>query len=161
MATATGNRATVTLPTDEQILVRREFDAPQRLVFEAWTSPELVARWWTAGLGEATSVEIDLRVGGRWRYVMTDPEGGVFAFHGDYRDVVPHERLVSTEVYENLPDQQAVNTVTFEAVGERTVVTMLVEHETKEARDRHLGYGMEEGMQQALVMLEQLVRSTR
>jgi uncharacterized protein YndB with AHSA1/START domain len=67
--------ATVTLPTDEQIIITREFDAPKHLVYKAWTTPELVKRWWSGGHGEVTIAEIDLRVGGMWRYVMIANEG--------------------------------------------------------------------------------------
>src|SRR3954463_12045314 len=98
-----GMTATVTLPTEEQILVTREFDAPRHLVYRAWTTPELVARWWTAKRGAAKEMEIDLRVGGRWRYAMETHEGEVVAFHGTYREIVPEERLVTTEVYEGAP----------------------------------------------------------
>jgi uncharacterized protein YndB with AHSA1/START domain len=77
--------ATVTLPTDDQILITREFDAPGHLVYRAWTTPELVKRWWNAGRGEVTSVEIDLRVGGTWRYVMVTQGGFEVGFHGEYR----------------------------------------------------------------------------
>ena len=100
----TSGTATVTLPTDEQILITREFDAPRHLVWEAWTNPELVKRWWHANRGEVTLVEIDLRVGGAWRYVMVTPDGLEVGFHGEYREIVPNERLVSTEVYEGLPE---------------------------------------------------------
>ncbi|MGH3047047.1 MAG: SRPBCC domain-containing protein [Gaiellaceae bacterium] len=77
--------AMVTLPTDEQILITREFDAPKHLVYKAWTTPELVTRGWSAKRGEVTIAEIDLRVGGTWRYVMVTTEGGFeVAFHGEY-----------------------------------------------------------------------------
>ena len=88
MATSSGT-AVVTLPTDEQILITREFDAPRHLVWRAWTTPELVKRWWHANRGEVTIAEIDLRVGGTWRYVMVTPSGFEVAFHGEYREIVP------------------------------------------------------------------------
>ena len=96
--------AMVTLPTDEQILITREFDAPRHLVFRAWTTPELVRRWWHAKRGEVTVAEIDLRVGGAWRYVMIADGGFEVGFHGEYREIVPNERIVSTETYEGLPE---------------------------------------------------------
>ena len=95
--------ATVTLPTDEQILIAREFDAPRHLVYRAFTEPELVRRWWHARRGEMTACEIDLRVGGRWRYAMVTPDGMEVAFHGEYLEIVPEERLVTSETYEGLP----------------------------------------------------------
>ena len=96
----TSGTAKVTLPTDEQILITREFDAPRHLVYEAFTNPALVKRWWSGRRGRVTSAEIDLRVGGMWRYVMIATGGFEVAFHGEYREIVPDERLVMTEVYE-------------------------------------------------------------
>src|SRR5215210_4599806 len=92
--------ATVTLPTDEQILIAREFDAPRDLVYRAWTTPELVKRWWAGRRGEMTTAEIDLRVGGTWRYVMVASGGHEVAFHGEFLEIAPNERIVNTEVYE-------------------------------------------------------------
>ena len=94
----------MTLPSDRQILITREFDAPKELVWKAWTTPELVRRWWHANRGEMTVCEIDLRVGGSWRYAMVTPDGMEVGFHGEYREIEPFERLVSTEAYEGIPD---------------------------------------------------------
>src|SRR5688572_14261255 len=99
-AVTSSGTATVTLPTDEQILIRREFDAPKHLVYKAWTTPELVKRWWSGRRGQMTIADIDLRVGGAWRYVMVADGGFEVAFHGEYREIVPDERIVTTEVYE-------------------------------------------------------------
>jgi uncharacterized protein YndB with AHSA1/START domain len=99
-AVASSATATVTLPTDEEILITREFDAPKHLVYKAWTTPELVKRWWPGRRGEMTSAEIDLRVGGTWRYVMIAHGEFEVAFHGEFREIVPNERIVTTEVYE-------------------------------------------------------------
>jgi uncharacterized protein YndB with AHSA1/START domain len=157
----TSRSATVTLPTDEQILITREFAAPQHLVFKAWTTPELVRRWWHANRGEVTQVDIDLRVGGRWRYVMVAHGEFEVAFHGEYREIVPNERIVSTEVYEGAPDAVATTTVTFTELDGRTTVTMLVEHASKEDRDAHIASGMEDGLRDALGLLEQVASSLR
>src|SRR5215510_2766854 len=100
MATTSSQKAKVTLPAEAQILITREFDAPKDLVYRAFTTPELVKRWWAGKRGEMTSAEIDLRVGGRWRYVMVADGGFEVGFHGEYREIVPNERVVSTEVYE-------------------------------------------------------------
>jgi uncharacterized protein YndB with AHSA1/START domain len=153
--------ATVTLPTDEQILVTREFDAPRHLVYKAWTTPELVKRWWHANRGEMTVAEIDLRVGGRWRYVMVADGGFEVAFHGEYREIVPNERLVSTEVHEAMPDAEALDTVTLVEEDGRTTMTLLVQHASKEHRDAHVESGMEDGLQDALDLLEQVAVSLR
>jgi uncharacterized protein YndB with AHSA1/START domain len=161
MAAATSGTATVTLPADDQILITREFNAPAHLVYKAWTTPELVKRWWHAKRGEVTVAEIDLRVGGAWRSVMITEGGFEVAFHGEYREIVPNERLVSTEVYEGMPDAEALNTLTFTEVDGRTRVEMLVQHQTKEHRDGHVNSGMEAGLQDALDLLEELAISLR
>jgi uncharacterized protein YndB with AHSA1/START domain len=162
---ATSGTATLTLPTNEQILITREFDAPRPLVYRAWTSPELVKRWWHANRGEVTVVESDLRVGGRWRSAMVTPDGAEVAFHGEYREIVPDERIVSTETYEGVPaevseeDGTTVNTVTFEEVDGRTTVRLLIQAPSKDVRDAIIASGMEDGLQDALELLEQVARS--
>ena len=144
--TVTGSRdAVVTLPADTQILITREFDAPRHLVFLAWTTPELIKRWWSGGRGEVTTAEVDLRPGGRWRYVMAADDGTGAAFHGEYREIVP--------------DAEAVTTLTLTETGGRTRLTMLVQHTSQENRDRHLEYG--DSLQEAMDRLEQTAISAR
>jgi uncharacterized protein YndB with AHSA1/START domain len=159
--------ATVTLPTDEQILIEREFDAPKHLVYKAYTTPELVKRWWSGERGEVTSAEIDLRVGGTWRYVMIANAGFEVAFHGEFREIVPEERIVTTEVYE-MPDveplpaaDEPLNYVTFTENGGRTTLSILVQCTSRELRDMIVNSGMETGMQEALDALEQVAVSLR
>jgi uncharacterized protein YndB with AHSA1/START domain len=156
--------ATVELPTDEQILITREFDAPKHLVYKAYTTPELVKRWWSGQKGEMTIAEIDLRVGGKWRFVMVASEGFEVAFHGEYQEIVPDERLVSTEIYE-IPDQgdspPTVNTATFTETDGRTTLTVLVECPSKELRDTIIDSGMEAGMQESFDALERVAVSLR
>ena len=153
--------AVVTLPADNQILITREFNAPPELVYRAWTTPELIKRWWSGDRGEVTSVHVDLRVGGTWRYVMTANGGFEVAFHGEYREIVPNRRIVSTEVYEGMPDAEALDTVRFTRKGEGTLVTVLVEHDSREGRDAHINSGMEQGLQEALDHLEDVAISLR
>jgi uncharacterized protein YndB with AHSA1/START domain len=161
MPMATNQSAKVTLPADDQILITREFDAPRHLVYKAWTTPELVQRWWTAKRGEATVMEIDLRVGGKWRYVMVADGGMEVGFHGEYREIVPDERIVSTEVYEGAPDAESVNLLTLTEADGRTRLELLVQHQTKEHRDMHINSGMEAGLQDALDLLEEVANSLR
>ncbi len=163
---ASSEKATrLTLPSDRQILITREFDAPKHLIYRAWTTPELVARWWHANRGRVTSVEIDLRVGGRWRQVMVTPDGTEVGFHGEYREIVPGERIVSTEVYEGLPagvteEQGAtLNTVTLEEARGRTTLTLMIEASSRVARDAIIDSGMESGLQDAMILLEQVAVS--
>jgi uncharacterized protein YndB with AHSA1/START domain len=161
---ASSGTATVELPTEDQILITREFDAPKHLVWEAWTNPELVKRWWHANRGEVTHAEIDLRVGGTWRYVAMTPDGVEVGFHGEYREIVPYERVVSTEAYEGIPDADAnatVNTMTLTEVDGRTTLTVLVQAPSKEVRDAIIDSGMEAGMQDALDLLEEVAISLR
>ena len=166
VATSSGT-ATVTLPTEEQILITREFNAPKHLVYKAWTTPELVKRWWSGHRGAMTIVEIDLRVGGTWRYVMEAEGGSEVAFHGMFREIVPNERIVTTEVYEMpgadpLPDAEApLNIVDFTEVGGRTTLSLLVQCSTKELRDLIINSGMEVGMQEQMDLLEEIAITLR
>jgi uncharacterized protein YndB with AHSA1/START domain len=161
MTVTSSRKAVVTLPEDTQILITREFDAPARLVYRAWTEPELVRRWWSGDRGEVTSAEIDLRVGGMWRFVMTANARFEVAFHGEYQEIVPAERIVSTEVFEGMPDAAALSTMTFTEVGGRTTMRILVQHSSQENRDAHINSGMEDGMQGSLDHLEEVARSLR
>ena len=133
------------------------------MVYRASTEPDLVKRWWSGRRGEVTSVEIDLRVGGKWRYVMVANEGMEVAFHGRYREIVPDERIVSTELYEGIPgateDDATINTVTLVETDGRTKLTTLIECPNKVARDAILESGMEGGMQEAFDKLEEVARS--
>jgi len=161
MMAASSGTARVTLPSDTQILITREFAAPPHLVYRAWTTPELIKRWWPAKRGKMTVAEVDLRVGGRWRYVMIADGGLEVAFHGEYREIVPNERLVSTEVFELVPDAEAVDTLTLAEQAGRTTLSILVEHQTRAHRDAHIESGMEAGLQDALDLLEQVAASLR
>jgi uncharacterized protein YndB with AHSA1/START domain len=167
MAVASSGTAKVTLPTDEQILITREFDAPKHLVYKAYTTPELVKRWWSGKRGEMTICEIDLRVGGRWRYVMVANEGFEVAFHGEFREIVPNERIVTTEVYEG-PEAEGLseadaplNIVTFTEADGRTTLSLLVQCTSKELRDLIVDSGMEAGMQEGFDLMEQVAISLR
>lgn len=156
---ATSGTAVVTLPSDTSLQITREFAAPRHLVYQAWTTPEHIKRWWHAKRGEVTLVEVDLRVGGTWRFVMIAHGEFEVGFHGVYREIVPNERIVSTEVYEGMPDGEAVNTITFTEVKGRTTLTILVQHSCKEHRDAHINSGMEAGMQDAMDLMEQVAVS--
>ena len=164
MAMTSSGPATITLPTDEQILITREFDAPKHLVYKAWTTPELVKRFWGKNM---SVVEIDLRVGGQWRYVMTADAGFEVAFHGEFREIVPDERIVTTEVYE-MPDapplpaaDEPLNIVTFTETDGRTTLELLVQTTSRELRDTIMSSGMEAGMQEQMDRLEELAASLR
>ena len=161
----TSKKAELTLPAENEIRVTREFDAPAHLVYKAYTTPELMRRWWHANRGEVTVVEIDLRVGGRWRSAMVTPDGMSVAFHGEYREIVPNEKLVSTEVYEAegvSEDDATLNTATFTDLGDgRTRLEILIECNSREIRDAIIQSGMEDGLQDALSLLEEVAGSER
>jgi uncharacterized protein YndB with AHSA1/START domain len=164
MAVSSGS-AKLTLPTDEQILVEREFNAPRHLVYRALTEPELVRRWWHAKRGEVTVCEIDLRVGGKWRYAMVTPDGFEVAFHGDYVEIVPDERIVTRDIYEGIPagvsedDATTVNTATLTDAGSGTRLTILIQAVNRTSRDAIIASGMELGLQDALDLLEETAGS--
>ncbi|WP_372664650.1 SRPBCC family protein [Amycolatopsis kentuckyensis] len=157
----------ITTPADDQILITREFDAPKHLVYRVWTTPELVRRWWSGHRGTTTEVELDLRPGGRWRYVLKTNDGAEVGFHGEYREVVPDERIVYTEVFE-MPgvDLDSVdgplNTVTFTALdGDRTRLELLTVTGSQELRDTILQSGMEVGVREQMVLIQELADSLR
>ena len=156
---ATSHLARVTLPADNQVLITREFDAPRRLVWRALTEPELIKRWWAGERGTVTEAEVDLRVGGRWRYVMTANAGFEVAFHGEYRAIAEPERLVNTEAFEGIPDPDgnaALCTVTLTEKDGRTYLENLIEHRDRAGRDMHINSGMEAGMQESMDALEKV-----
>jgi uncharacterized protein YndB with AHSA1/START domain len=159
----TSGTAVVTLPKDTEILITREFAAPKHLVYKAWTTPELVKRWWAGSKGKVTLAEIDLRVGGKWRYVMVMEKGGEVGFHGEYREIVANERIVFTEVYEGAPPEAAapLNFLTLTEVDGRTTLTLLAQCASKTLRDIIINSGMESGMQKAWDRLEQVAISLR
>jgi uncharacterized protein YndB with AHSA1/START domain len=167
MTTVTSSRkAVVTLPTDVLIKIVRDFAAPRRLVYRAYTTPDLIKRWWNARRGEVTVAEVDLRVGGKWRYVMVTPEGVDVGFHGEYREIVRDERLVATEIFEGMPDLElsreqleasaALNTAVFTERDGTTTLTIVSEYPSREVRDMVIQSGMEAGMQDAMELLEEV-----
>ena len=156
----TSNRhgsAVITLPSDTEILITRSFDAPAALVYKAITTPELVKRWWGFDTSVWEVCEIDLRVGGQWRYVIKEHDMEV-GFHGEYHELDAPHRIVSTEVFEGFPDAGSVNTITLDEVDGVTTMSTLVRHELPEHRDMQLNSGMEGGMQVSYDRLEDLVR---
>ena len=153
----TSHSAKLTFPSDTQILITREFAAPKHLVYRAVTEPELVKQWWHANRGEVTHCEIDLRVGGKWRFVSKTPDGFEVGFHGEIRELVPNERVVQTEAYEGVPnpdDNATINTMTLSEKDGRTTLTVLVDCPSPQTRDAIVESGMEAGLQDAYDLLE-------
>jgi len=150
--------AVFTLPSDNEILITREFASPADLVFEAWTTPDLVKRWWAGDRGEVTEAQIDLRIGGRWRWVLTANGGFEVAFSGEYREIERPNRIVRTEVFEMFPDAEALSTITFDESDGVTTLRILGWYPTVGIRDAAIASGMEGGLQTSLDALEALVR---
>jgi len=155
-----GNRhgsAVVTTPSDTEILITRQFDAPAALIFRAWTEPDLVKQWWGFETGKWLVCDVDLRVGGQWRWVVVEGDMEV-GFHGEYQEIDAPNRLVTTEIYEGAPDSGALNVMTLEEVDGVTTLTVLAQHGTKEQRDAVIESGMESGMQVSMNRMEDLTR---
>ncbi|MBS1679435.1 MAG: SRPBCC family protein [Actinobacteria bacterium] len=155
----TERKAIVTTPTERTIVVEREFDAPRERVFAAMTDPDLIPRWWGLDETETIVMELDVRPGGRWRFVERDPDGSErAAFRGVFREVVPPERVVQTFEYEGLPGHVSVEEMTLEEVGEgRTkVIGVSTFHEGAE-RDGMIAAGMEKGMNESYAKLDRLL----
>ena len=161
------NRTTLERTSDRELVITRTFNGPARIVFDAWTKPELVKRWWAPKslCVSIVSVDADVRVGGRYRYVLKPREHDEFAFTGTYREVTPHSRLVYTTNYEpkGAPPateaEAAIVTITF---AERGGKTHLVSHEmypSKEVLDMVIASGMERGMRETMDQLDELVAS--
>jgi uncharacterized protein YndB with AHSA1/START domain len=158
MTTTNNGSATVTLPSETQILITREFDAARHLVFRVWTKPELVQKWWAGEHGTTTTVDMDFRVGGTWRYVLISNNGDEVAFHGEYREIVPDQRVVWTEHFEGpWPEgEPVVNTLTLTEHAGRTTLELLSDCPDQQVRDMIVDSGMEAGMQEQMVIIGQL-----
>lgn len=157
-STANKNSFDVTKPSACEVRMTRLFDAPRALVYEVMTKPEHVKRWW-GQLGEGYSVpvcEIDLRVGGKWKFVNRHPRGEA-TFYGEYRELEAPSRCVFTEIFADFPD--VVSVVTSELVEEngKTRLIATVAYPTQEVRDMVLGTGMEKGAQASYDRMEELL----
>lgn len=148
---------TITLPSDLEIVMTREFAAPRRLVFDAFTRPEHIRKWWGPRFLTMSVCEVDLRVGGAWHFVQRGPDGQEFGFRGVYLEIAPPERLVHTFIYEPMPEHDAVVTVLFQEKNLRTTLTETTRHKTKHGRDGHLNSGMEEGLTDSYARLDELL----
>jgi uncharacterized protein YndB with AHSA1/START domain len=150
-------KATITTPTDREIRIERVFDAPRDKVFATFTNPDLIPEWW--GPRETTTVvdEMDVRTGGRWRFVNRTSDGGETAFRGAYREVTPPERIVQTFEWEPMAGHVSVETATFDDLGDRTKVTTVSLFHTTEERDGFLASGMERGLNETYERLDELL----
>ena len=154
---------TVTTPSEREIRITRLFDAPRHLVWEAMTKPEHVRRWWGC-LDERYSVpvcEIDLRVGGKWRFVGRGPEGDIPAFYGEYLEIDHPGRLVYTEIFEPFPDGGSLVTQRLDEEHGKTRLTVTARYDSRETRDMVIGTGMERGAAISYDRLEDLVQTLK
>lgn len=151
------NRAVVSLPSDREILVTREFNAPRALVFRAHTDPALVPLWW--GQRNSTTVvdQMDVRPGGVWRFVQRGPDGSEYGFRGEFREIAPPERLVQTFEFEGMPGHVVLQSLTFAEQGGKTTLTTHEVYASKEDRDGMIASGMESGMHETYERLDELL----
>ena len=156
--TGTG-KLQVTTPSDREVLITRSFDAPRSLVFDCNTKPELVRRWLLGPPGWTMPVcDIDLRVGGKYRYVWRNESGGDMGMGGTFREIVVPERLVANELFdEDWTGGETRVTTVFTERGGKTTVTTTVLYASKEARDSALKTGMTEGMDAGYQRLDELL----
>jgi uncharacterized protein YndB with AHSA1/START domain len=157
MAAKTSSVTTLTMPSDRELVITRTFDAPRRLVFEALTKPEHVARWYGPRRLTLTLCEMDVRPGGTWRHVVRDADGNEFGFSGEYREIVPPERIVSTEGFEGMPGHEYLATLTLDEHDGQTTLTNTLLYQSAEDRDGHLQSGMEPGMRETYDRLAELL----
>jgi uncharacterized protein YndB with AHSA1/START domain len=148
---------TVSTPAEREIRIERVFDAPRDRVFAVYTDPALIPEWW--GPRETTMVvdEMDVRTGGRWRFIMRNADGTETAFRGAYREITPPERIVQTFEWEPMAGHVSVETATFEDLGDRTKVTTISLFHTPEERDGMLASGMEGGLNETYARLDELL----
>ena len=163
------NQTSMTLEGDCEIVITRTFNGPARIVFDAWTRPELVRRWWAPTSRRVSVVECDadVRVGGRYRYVLELETGKRVAFSGRYTEVTPPSRLVHTECFEPTAsgvapgDAELIITVTFDEQDGKTHMMSRSLCPSKDVRDTILASGMEHGMRETMDQLDELVASLR
>jgi uncharacterized protein YndB with AHSA1/START domain len=148
---------TITTPTDREIHTERIFDAPRDRVFAAYTDPELIPEWYGPRGGTTIVDQMDVRAGGRWRFVMRGADGIETAFRGTYREVSAPERIVQTFEWEGMPGHVAIETAVFEDLGDRTKITTTSLFHTTEERDGMLESGMESGMNETYERLDELL----
>ena len=148
--TALTGETKVSTPSEREIVSERVFDAPRERVWAAYTDPELIARWWGLKSTRTVVAEPYLRPGGGWRFVEHNSDGSQTGFRGIYREVLAPERLVYTFEWEGMPGHVLVDTVVFEALGERTKVTITALFHTGGERDGMLDAGMERGLRESL-----------
>jgi uncharacterized protein YndB with AHSA1/START domain len=148
----------VTTPSEREVVLTRVFDAPRHLVYDALTKPELLKRWFGPRGWSLVVCEVDLRVGGKWRFVLRGPDGSEMGMRGVYLELAPPDRSVHTESFDDFPGESVVTTVLVEQGG-KTTLTGTVLAPSKEARDAVINSGMEHGAAETYDKLAELLAS--
>ena len=161
MGTSGSNALKVTTPSDREIVMTREFDAPRELVFEAHSSCEHLSKWWGPRKYEVVSCDVDFRPGGSWRIVHRGPDGEEYGFHGKYREIVPPERITWTFEFEGTPGSVTVETMTLEEHDGKTTFSATSVYDTVQERDGMLESGMESGAAEAMDRLDEYLEVLR
>jgi len=157
MATANRSDLAITRVSDTELMLTREFDAPRELVFKAMTDPALLSRWWGPRKYRTVVDELDARPGGKWRMRNIGADGGEHAFRGEFREVVPSERVVWTFEYEPLPGHVSVETMTLTERDGRTLLTVRNQFSSKEDLEGMVNSGMESGARESYERLDELI----
>jgi uncharacterized protein YndB with AHSA1/START domain len=145
----------VTTPNDQEVMLTRVFDAPRRMVFDAFTKPELLKRWFGPRGWSLSQCEVDLKVGGKWRFVLRSPEGQEMGMSGVWRELQPYDRMVHTESFDDFPGESQVTTVLTEKDG-KTTLQATVRYASKEVRDAVIASGMEHGAAESYDKLNEM-----
>ena len=152
---------TITLPSDREIVMQRVFNAPARTLFEVWTNPEHVKKWYGVRSTTVTVCDIDLRVGGKWRWVVTKPQGMEIAFSGVFLEIDPPRRLQKTEVFEAMPGAECLVTLSFDEKDGQTTLTSNMLFKTKADRDVCLKSGMDLGVRECYQKIDEILETLR
>jgi uncharacterized protein YndB with AHSA1/START domain len=152
-----GDTELIAHPGERTFTVKRTFNAPARLVWEAWTRPEYMRRWYGNHCSKLEECEMDVRIGGKYRRVLRMDDGKAIGFNGEYLELDPPRYIKFTEIFEPFPDFPSTVTVTLDERDGKTHVVVVQEHSTVQARDMHIGSGMEQGMRETLDQLQEFL----
>ncbi len=157
----TERKLEVSTPSDKEIVLTRRFNAPRELVFKAMTDPDAIPKWWGPRRYQTIVDRMEVRPGGAWRFINRDQDGAEFAFHGEYREIVPPQRLVYTFEFEGAPGHVSLETIVLEERDGVTYSVDTVRFDTREARDAMIASGMETGASESMDRLAELVEGQR
>jgi uncharacterized protein YndB with AHSA1/START domain len=162
VATTSSATTKVTLPSDLEILITREFDAPRDVIYKAMTDPKLIPQWWGPRRDTITVDKMEVRSGGKWRFVATQPDGSSYAFRGEYRELVPGEKIVQTFEFEPMAGHISVDTATLtDLPGGRTLFTSRSVFTSREDRDGMVESGMESGVRETYERFDELLANLK